>query len=487
MFKKLAGKLFGGQSADHLEPTQSILDCPILQLSPYPEDVLTVGNFCESVMIFGGTGSGKSSGSGKNIARQFLASHFGGLVLCAKNDEVRFWQALAEEYGRSDDVIVFDSQSDCYFNFLDYECHRTGEGAGQTENLIGLFLMVMEATKRGGGSSDKFFEDSAKDLMRNAIDLARLAQKAISISVIGEIINSAPMSAEAASKPDMGRFCIALLKQVDDRLKAGQLSDNDKHDYRQTFTYWTVKFPNIAEKTRSGIIATFDAMGNQFARGELHQRFCTKTTVTPEMSFDGKIIIMNYPIKEFGDVGLYAQVVFKTIWQQAIERRQVDADTYPAFLWADECQFFLTTYDQEFLTTARSSRAATVFLTQNLPNFIAKLGQHNREVVNSLMGNFQTKVFHQNADFETNEWASKMIGMAERSRGSHGVSMNDQGGSSNANWSTAMEYLVQPNAFANLRKGGTINNLEVDAIVYQGGRQWMASGQNFIQVTFSQE
>ena len=64
-----------------------------------------------------------------------------------------------------------------------------------------MFMMVMEATKRGGGaSSDQFFEDSAKDLMRNAIDLARLAGEAISISTIGKIINSAPMSAEEAKE-----------------------------------------------------------------------------------------------------------------------------------------------------------------------------------------------------------------------------------------------------------------------------------------------
>ena len=69
------------------------------------------------------------------------------------------------------------------------------------------------------------------------------------------------------------------------------------------------------------------------------------------------------------------------------------------------------------------------------------------------------------ADFETNEWASKMIGMAERSRGSHGMSVNDQGGSSSANWSTAMEYLVQPSEFANLRKGGTINNFRTPDLV----------------------
>lgn len=41
----------------------------------------------EGLQIFGGIGSGKSSGSGKTIAKSFLRNGLGGLVMCAKPDE----------------------------------------------------------------------------------------------------------------------------------------------------------------------------------------------------------------------------------------------------------------------------------------------------------------------------------------------------------------------------------------------------------------
>ena len=47
-------------------------------------DTWRIKDACEGTVIFGGTGSGKTSGSGRALARSFLAAGFGGLVLCAK-------------------------------------------------------------------------------------------------------------------------------------------------------------------------------------------------------------------------------------------------------------------------------------------------------------------------------------------------------------------------------------------------------------------
>lgn len=68
-------------------PYISDLNAPLLQLSP--RDAWRLRDACEGTVIFGGTGSGKSSGSGRAIARAFLRAGFGGLVLCAKQDEER--------------------------------------------------------------------------------------------------------------------------------------------------------------------------------------------------------------------------------------------------------------------------------------------------------------------------------------------------------------------------------------------------------------
>ena len=41
-------------------------------------DVWRIRDACEGTMIFGGTGSGKTSGSGRTLATSFLAAGFGG-------------------------------------------------------------------------------------------------------------------------------------------------------------------------------------------------------------------------------------------------------------------------------------------------------------------------------------------------------------------------------------------------------------------------
>ena len=74
-------------------------------------DVWRIRDACEGTMIFGGTGSGKTSGSGRTLANSFLAAGFGGLVLCAKPDEPALWRGYAAETGRGSDLVMFGGAS----------------------------------------------------------------------------------------------------------------------------------------------------------------------------------------------------------------------------------------------------------------------------------------------------------------------------------------------------------------------------------------
>ena len=59
---------------------------------PFPEDNWTLRDAVRGVQIFGGIGSGKSSGSGRSLALSFLKSGFGGIVLTGKVDEAERWK-----------------------------------------------------------------------------------------------------------------------------------------------------------------------------------------------------------------------------------------------------------------------------------------------------------------------------------------------------------------------------------------------------------
>lgn len=374
-------------------------------------------------------------------------------------------------------------------------------------------MTVMEACERsdGGQGSDPFWSRAAKQLLRNAVDLCRLSSGEVSLADIKEIIDTAPRSDSEIVNSETGKQSRSFLKSVvGSRLKAisrkvvkEELSAIDINDYAQTMAYWCNNFPNLADKTRSGIIATFTGMADMFLRGELSRLFCGETTITPEHSFDdhNKIIIVNLPIKQWGQVGMAAQLIIKLLWQQACERRTVYADTLPSFLWADEAHFFVSDYDQEFLTTARSSRACMVYLSQNMPNYLAALGANSKPKIDSLLGNFQTKIFHQNSDSITNNWAADLIGKDIQIRRNFGSSSNsgsnysmgensssgsNSGTSSNTGGSEQIDYTVMPVEFSRLRKGGAVNDCMVDSIIHQGGRIWKTTGTNFLFTSFNQ-
>lgn len=459
----------------------------------------------EGVQILGATGSGKSSGSGQAIARAFLESNLGGLVLTAKNDEVLTWKRYAKAAGRETDLLIVEPGGPHRFNFLRYELKRPGAGAGHTENLVNLFCSVLEAAERRsgqGGGNDAYWQRTLKQLLRNAIDLAVLALDDVDLPSLYRIITSAPRSPEEATQPEWQQqsACFALLE-----VAAGKVSDpGRKSDLELTRDFWLREFPSLAPETRSVIVSTFTSMADCFLRGMLRNLFCTDLNFTPEDSFAGKVIVLNLPVKEFNELGQFAQVLFKFIWQRAVERRisagisraAAQAAARPVFLWADESQFFVNSYDALFQSTARSSRACTVYLTQNLPSYYSAFGGHNaRSDADSFLGNLQTKIFHANGDPATNNWAADSIGKTRQATFYGGLSEALARGSAlsqNAGGSMVVEYLVQPQEFTMLRTGGEEAGFVVDSVIFQGGRRWVGMkkgepiAQNYFRAQFPQ-
>jgi hypothetical protein len=184
-----------------------------------------------------------------------------------------------------------------------------------------------------------------------------------------------------------------------------------QREAEQYVRYFGQTFGQLDQKTRSNIVITLNAEIGPFLRGPLHDLFCTHTNIIPEVTHAGVVLILDLPVKRFEQTGVVAQMLMKYIWQKATERRTVGPCTRPVFLFADEAQLFLSSYDLEFQSTARSSRAATVYITQNLPSLYARLGGRNpQDAADAIIGNFQTKIFHSNTDHRTNQWAADMIG-----------------------------------------------------------------------------
>lgn len=504
-----------------------LLDETLLTLNQQG-DALTLRQACEGIHIFGGTGSGKTSGSGQALALHYLERGMGGLVLTAKNEELATWQRYAAITDRTADLVVFDPESACRFNFMDYENQRTDKGGGGSLNIVDILLDV-GGMDEDNSSQNPFFAKAARRLLTNAVELCQLDVKypnprpnervddpdSIQLAHIMDVIRSAPRKEEDKKSEtwQAGRCAriLAKLYTLHDLYETYQetpekdrktpeytpLSAEDNHAATDLMFYWGYGIISDGGKdTLNSVIATLSNVTDLFQRGTLHKLFCTttstdeKTDVRPEASFSGKIIIINLPIETYRKQGEIAQQIFKTMWQQAIQRRDViDAETLPCFLWADEAQLFLTQHDQLFMTIARSSRAATVYLTQNYPNYQAKLNNQNA-IVESLLGNFQTKIFHQNTDTKTNDWASDQIGKKylpkKSSGGSTGQSEMGENVSHNFGLSEELRHQLLPMEFTTLKKGSAMNDYLVEGIVFSGGVIW-ANGNNYLRTHFYQK
>jgi hypothetical protein len=463
----------------------------------------TIADAIEGLLAVGRSGGGKSSGTGQLVCRSMIEAGFGALVLVYKSEDIRDWLSWCKAAGRSDDVILIQPSGPWRFNPLAHEAMREGDGGGYAENVVSLFSNLMELAGRNrgsggssGGGNDPFWGMAVQRGVRVFTGLSILATGTVSIDTIYKAFMTAPKSvAEVASPAFQKSFCCRLLRQAESRLKTAA----ERREFEQIADYVFEERPRLGDKTRSSIDAYLTAIIDPMQRGVLHELFGTDSTFTPDLSEQGKIIIVGLPVMQYGDLGLIANVLMKYAWQKSIQRRSVTPETCPVVMVADEAQFFITSHDMYHQTVCRGVKCGTVLLTQNVSNFYAALGgaEKGRAEADSLFANLNTKVFHNNGDSVTNTWAAEQIGKSRQ------LFMNTNQSSCGDDWfetvmgmggqqhastgmSEQMEFDVPPALFTTLRPGGFQHGGLIDAIVYQSGRRFSSTGKPWVPVVFKQ-
>ncbi len=493
------------------------LDTPLIEMpSSTGYDTWTIRHACSGVAVFGATGSGKTSASGRLLALKYLMAGWGGLALTVKPDDVELWRSYCAMTGRLDDLIVIEPGGKHTFNIID---HAAGHGLGEltaTDNIVEVLTQVIEAgqTKDSGKGDDTFWSDQTRLLLINTLDLCKLAFNRVSIQAIHDIIQTIPRGEDAtlnlsdgdkafhqafkAAGVNVNRKIDTWAATLTEAEKSGLQDDTayeralldaipDARLFKFVDGYFIDEFIPLSEKTRSIIQVSVSVFMFSLLREPFYSLFCKNlSTVTPESCFDGKIVIINLPVKLYQKVGRDIQMAAKLLFVKSWERRDVNLQPRPCFLFVDEAQTFLTENDAEFLTTARSSRIATVFMSQSLSNYYSVMGGQKADYrVKSLMGNFGTKIYHANTDELTNEAASKLIGDAFFEDQTESVTVA-QNFSQTRGRSLKLERVVRPEQFVKLLTGGPKNNLRVEGYMHRQG-EGFSNGWNHIKMTFKQD
>jgi hypothetical protein len=277
-----------------------------------------------------------------------------------------------------------------------------------------------------------------------------------------------------------------------------------------------------------------------------------RDTITPDALSDGKILIVDLPVADWQQSGKLAACIWKYMAQRHIERRgksrnakieqcnaryrneieaakrdiakignpgllnfldrtkkksaeeklnrliaehkqtlwKIRKSVRPIGIYADECHNFHVPRDVEFQSTARSNRACTVDMTQNISSLDGAAGGGGaaHSLRDALAANLATKMFCKNQHADTNKWAENMIGHDIRSMTSTGTSYAkpwDIIGSVSFGKSTSYQPIVPAVDFTFLRSGGPLNNCCVDVIIV--GAEPFAPRRTWLKCVFKQK
>jgi hypothetical protein len=522
------------------------LKTPLLRVSG--QDNFDLTSACSAVHIFGGIGSGKTSGPGRMIAGAYLRAKMGGLATAVKPEEIELWRSYLAEHGRAASLVLFDENEG--FNFLAYELGRQGlDGIGTVTECL---MRVVEAAKRASPTASQrggepFWEDAARQILRYSLPLLYSASGTLSIGDLIRFISTAPTHPQEVVDADWQKR--SFMYEVMEAAARSPKVPMARAALQDAITYWAEQFPAIPDRTRGNIVITVTTTLDRFMHGRLNRAFCGRTTLVPELTFHGAIILLAMPTLTWNEDGVIAQQLFKYIWQRAVLSRNGLAQQHrerPVFLWSDEAQETVSSYDGEFLSMCRGSKCCVTYLSQSLPTYYAKMGSDNpRDAAHALVGKFMTHVFCSSSCPETNDFAARTLGRVLTRRGNYSSgtsqSMNtgmttgaseNEGSSSNSghssgftygqshnrsrnsgygsnrgtgsNWgsnrgrgtsesvsqgySEAMEYAIEPGDFGRiLQTGGPQNGNIVSAIWFQAGRKFKASGSNWLLTRFKQQ
>jgi hypothetical protein len=224
------------------------------------KDGWTVRDLSEGVGVFGGTGSGKTSGSGRTLLMEMLIQGYGGLVVTTKKEEASEMMKLAIAANRAADVSIIRHDGPLRLNFLQYEVERPGPGSEFTETLVEFFknLLSVVGSQKAQADNQNFWKNTGNQLLRNTVTCFLLAKKPLTLDNLCKFITAAPTSEEAAAEykwPIIPVFGECLASARDNVATA-----DDARVYKILEEYWLTAYPTLAPETRSCITIALTAM-----------------------------------------------------------------------------------------------------------------------------------------------------------------------------------------------------------------------------------
>ncbi|MBY0545064.1 MAG: type IV secretion system DNA-binding domain-containing protein, partial [Gammaproteobacteria bacterium] len=345
---------------------------------------LSINDLSTHLLIFGATGTGKTSGIIRPLIRQWIEHRAGGLLVLDGKGELP-----KEVNDLNPDYVLISPEADAYNPIENLD----------PDEVADSFHAVF-----AGHATDPFWDDSAMLMIRFAAVLLKHSNEPYTIHNLYKLCTSLD-------------FQIKIANTVPENVQGARLL---------AIEYFTQELRSMPEKTRAsivGIVRTWmlSLIGNEKLANWISEPHGAQI----EEVMHGKHMGLYLPESRYGKGGTLISILSLRRLYTAIKNRGDDwheKNQQAVLLVADEIQNLVTRHELDILPIARSLGLYCCFATQNMDGLERALGKQDAD---QLVGNLSNMIALPCRTTSSDITVSKRIGKIWRSLPDTHASMAD--------------------------------------------------------------
>lgn len=380
----------------------------------------------QNILITGSIGSGKTSSAVYQITKKLLkfgicssnnnSKKIGMLVLDVKGNYYDFIKKECQYMGREDDLIEISLNSNIYYNPLDKKEYSPKIIASRLKYILLLF---------SPNNSESFWIDKAETVIAEVIKYIRIYNDGyVNFDELNKIISNEEYYIETKKK------LVDILKTKMDKSNKLKLIEKEKeqneiqriiYDLNTFINFYEKEFIKLDSRTKNIIRAEISRITNLFITDyKINKHFSPKKEEInfngfEELIKEGKIVVLNMNISEYGDISKVIACYLKLDFQLEVLKQlgRGGPKRITAFI-SDEYQEYVTKNDANFYSQSREAMCINVISTQSFTSIKNALKEENTS--NVIIQSLVNKICFRTDDEYTIEKMQKLIGKEEKER-----------------------------------------------------------------------
>lgn len=341
----------------------------------------------------------------------------GMLILDVKGNYLFQIKKYAEQYNRTQDLIIIGLDSKIKYNPLDKPNLKPIVLANRLKTILTLF---------SPNNSESYWLDKVEQVLTECIKLCRLYNNGyVTFTELHKLITI----------PYYYKEKISTLKE---KFISNLFSKEDIHNLLSSLEFFEKEFNSLDSRTLSILKSEITRITNCFVSDyNIQNTFCP---LKEDLNFNGfedvinngKIVILNMNISEYRNLSKIMAAYLKLDFQTEVMSRL--AHNHSKFLRSvafisDEYHEYVTDTDAAFFAQSREAKCINIVATQSYTSLMSTI--NNQYIVKAIVQNLINKFWFRTDDLFTVEDAQKQIGKEEKNKVSFGFSENSNDSHSN--------------------------------------------------------